>query len=380
MPKNIFIFGSSANSLKNFRGTLIKTLIAEGHTVHCAAPFSKQESRVLEWLVRQQVSVHNVKFPRTGLNPVLDLVLIFRIFVLLRKISPDIFFAYTAKPVIWGIFAAWLARVPRRVALITGLGYAFTGHAIGLRAFLKNLLRFLYRMALRAAHVVVFQNTDDSAYFWRLKLVSRFNKVVVVNGSGVDTQHFSVTPIPRKPISFLLIARLIRDKGIREYIAAAERIKSKYPTVKFYLVGGLDENPDGMNKAEINSLLAGGTVMWLGELEDVRDAIKAAHVFVLPSYREGTPRTVLEAMSMGRPIITTDVPGCRQTTIEGINGFLVRAQDPASLCDAMKRFIDKPELIPKMGLESRRLAEEKYEVTKVNSMIIENLFHCDTHF
>ena len=364
------MLGSSANSLKNFRGALIQTLITKGHSVHCAAPFSPQDSSVLDWLVRQKVSVHNVQLKRTGLNPFQDLILIFRIFILLRKISPDIFFAFTAKPVIWGIFAAWLARVPKRVVLITGLGYAFTGHASGIRAFLKKLLAFLYKRALSVAHVVFFQNTDDSVYFQRLNIVSRVNKVVVVNGSGVDTRHFSVTPLPPKPISFLLIARLLRDKGILEYFDAANRINAKYSGVEFSLVGGLDENPDSMNIAEINTLLSAGTVRWLGELNDVRDAITKAHIFVLPSYREGTPRTVLEAMSMGRPIITTDVPGCRQTIIDGVNGFLVRAQDSTSLCEAMSRFIDEPELLPKMGVESRRLAEEKYEVTKVNSKII----------
>ncbi|MEQ9103557.1 MAG: glycosyltransferase [Rhodothermales bacterium] len=191
-----------------------------------------------------------------------------------------------------------------------------------------------------------------------------------MHGSGVDLKVFSLVPFPQKPVRFLLVARLLGDKGIREYAASAERLHVKWPEAEFHLVGPLDTNPDGIKRDEVQAWQDAGNIIWQGELEDVRPAIAGAHVFVLPSYREGMPRTVLEAMSMGRPVITTDVPGCRETVVEGVNGFLVARQDIDELVGAMERFLVAPNLTIKMGANSRMIAEDKYDVHKVNAQMI----------
>ena len=304
------------------------------------------------------------------MNPVADFAMAVSLFRLMRKIRPDVVLSYTIKPVIWGTLAAWIARVPRRYALITGLGYAFTGRATGKRLIIQRIARWLYKCALAQATKVFFQNPDDAALFKNLGLVPGHVPIVVVNGSGVDTAHFAPVPLPKGPMSFLLIARLLGDKGIREYVQAASIIRRNHPTVRFDLVGGLDTNPDTIALAEVERWHALGDIIWHGPLDDVRPAIAAAHVYVLPSYREGTPRTVLEAMLMGRAVITTDAPGCRETVVEGINGFLVPVRDGVALANAMKRFIDRQDLVVEMGLTSRRIAEDKYDVHKVNAVML----------
>ena len=176
--------------------------------------------------------------------------------------------------------------------------------------------------------------------------------------------------MPDGPTRFLLIARLLGDKGIKEYVAAARMLRAERPDIEFHLIGGLDPNPDGISETEVQRWHDAGDIVWHGALNDVRPSIAAAHVYVLPSYREGTPRTVLEAMSMGRAIVTTDAPGCRETVQDGENGFLVPTQDVASLADAMRRFLNTPELMTTMGASARKVAVEKYDVRKVNDAMI----------
>jgi len=196
----------------------------------------------------------------------------------------------------------------------------------------------------------------------------------VLNGSGVDTSHFAATPLQSSRPAFLLIARLLGDKGIREYVEAARIVKARHSETRFRLVGDLDTNPDSVSSDELYEWQAGGAVEYLGKLNDVRSAIADCSVYVLPSYyREGTPRTVLEAMSMGRAIITTDSPGCRETVVEGKNGFLVATRSVDELVAAMEKLIERPDLIERMGVESRRIAEEKYDVHKVNSVIMREM-------
>ena len=370
MTVKIFVLASDAPSLVNFRGPLLTALMAAGHSVSVAAPMLLPESPTARTLKKMNVSSYDFSLSRTGMNPVADFVMAVSLFRLMRKIRPDVVLSYTIKPVIWGTLAAWIARVPKRYALITGLGYAFTGKATGKRLIIQRIARWLYKCALARATKVFFQNPDDAALFKNLGLVPGHVPIVVVNGSGVDTAHFAPVPLPKGPMSFLLIARLLGDKGIREYVQAASIIRRNHPTVRFDLVGGLDTNPDTIALAEVERWHALGDIIWHGPLDDVRPAIAAAHVYVLPSYREGTPRTVLEAMSMGRAVITTDAPGCRETVVEGINGFLVPVRDGVALANAMKRFIDRQDLVVEMGLTSRRIAEDKYDVHKVNAVML----------
>ncbi len=368
--KCVFILASYGPSLVNFRGALIQELRDRGHAVHACAPDLLKEIATRGWLEGRGVTCHDATFSRAGLNPLQDLRAVVVLASLIGRVKPDVFLGYTIKPVIWGLLAARIARVPRLVALITGLGYAFTGNATGKRAFIQRLARMLYGLALRGAHLVFFQNPDDRADFFRLNLLMRTTSVEVVNGSGIDLDYFPPTDLPEGQTQFLMIARLLGDKGVREYAAAAARIKTRFPQVGFHLVGGLDPNPDGIAREEVDEWHQSGHIIWHGALDDVRPAIADCHVFVLPSHREGTPRTILEAMSMQRPIITNDAPGCRETVESGVNGFLTPVLDMDSLVEAMEKFILEPSLARKMGAQSRRIAEDKYDVHKVNSHMI----------
>ncbi|MBF9055273.1 glycosyltransferase [Rhodobacterales bacterium HKCCA1065] len=370
LTTRILVLGSLAWSLKNFRGAFIETLIDRGYEVHTAAPDLLADEETCAWLRQKGAAIHDVSLARTGLNPVADIGFLGQFFRLARWVKPQVFLGYTVKPVIWGILAAWLARVPQRVALVTGLGYAFTGEAHGRRAVIQRIARGLYALALRRATLVLFQNEDDRRDFQCLGILPQNMTSGIVNGSGVDTQHFADTPLPDGPVVFLLIARLLGDKGIREYVEAAKNLRADWHDAQFHLVGGIDSNPDGITNEEVTTWHDNGWVTWAGQLRDVRPAIAACHVYVLPSYREGTPRTVLEAMSMGRPIITTDAPGCRQTVDDGVNGVLVPVADAPALQTAMQSFLKDPARIKTMGQQSRRIALEKYDVHKVNASIL----------
>jgi glycosyltransferase involved in cell wall biosynthesis len=243
--------------------------------------------------------------------------------------------------------------------------------------FLKNLVIWLYRIALKGNERVFFQNPDDIDAFVSLQIV-RPEMVTKTNGSGVNLEHYSVQAETVKDdnlenrVTFLLIARLLVEKGVREYVAAARAIKRKYAEARFMLVGwSFEENPSAISSTQVEAWREEGLVEIFGETNDVRPYIASSSVYVLPSYREGTPRTVLEAMAMGKPIITTDVPGCRETVVDGFNGFLVKVKDKDMLAEAMEKFIVEPELIKTMGAASRRFAEEKYDVHKVNQVINE---------
>lgn len=364
------VFGSLASSLRNFRGPLICTINRLGHSVSVVAPALLVDDDTRDWLSARGIQCYEVPLSRAGLSPVGDLAAVHALLKLLQVNKPDYFIGYTIKPVIWGIIAAWMARVPNRVALITGLGYAFTGDAKGKRALIQRIARELYRFALKRATLIFFQNPDDRTDFEHLGLLPRGVPVVIVNGSGVDTEEFAPVRYPGTPIRFLLIARLLGDKGVREYALAALQVRNEHPTAEFHLVGGLDPNPDSISEEEVRSWHDAGTIVWHGALPDVRPAIANSHVYVLPSYREGTPRTVLEAMAMGRPVITTDAPGCRETVEHNVNGFLVPVRDVHALVKSMEKFIVEPSIVEKMGRQSRIIAEQKYDVHKVNAEMI----------
>ena len=219
-----------------------------------------------------------------------------------------------------------------------------------------------------------FQNPDDESLFRKLNILSAHANTCVVNGSGVDVSQFNVAHfIESAAPRFLLIARLLGDKGVREYVQAAKQVKQHYPDTQFDLVGWIDTNPNAITQAELDQWVAAGVLNFLGRLNDVRPAIRDCSVYVLPSYREGTPRTVLEAMAMGRAVITTDAPGCRETVVDGDNGFLVPIKDADALAQAMLRFIEKPDLSIQMGQRSRIIAEDKYDVHKVNEKMLKRM-------
>jgi glycosyltransferase involved in cell wall biosynthesis len=363
----VLVLGGVPKSLLNFRGPLLKALVADGHEVMAAsAPATEKDVAALE-----AIGVKFIPLPinRAGLNPLADTRLCFSIARVLRKEKPDLFLAYTAKPVIFGGVAAQWVGNTRFFAMITGLGYSFNTETLK-QKFLSNLVRWLYKFALRKASGVFFQNPDDEQVFRADNLIRRSAKLIRINGSGVDLDRFRATPIPTQPV-FCLAARLIVDKGIREFCEAARLLKSKYPQARFLLAGQLDSNPKSIQQSELDRWISQGVIEFQGWAEDVRLLFTRNQVYVLPSYREGTPRSVLEAMAMGRPVITTDAPGCRETVVDGENGFLVSVRSVDALVEAMERFILDPSLAPSMGARSRQLAEEKYDVHKVNAVILE---------
>ncbi|RLA92844.1 MAG: glycosyltransferase family 1 protein, partial [Deltaproteobacteria bacterium] len=313
----VMVIGSYIHSLINFRGPLLKTLAKKGHEVIACAP--GKEKVTISQLRRIGVTYHPIYLNRTGLNPIKDFFSFINLIQTLRTFCPEIVFSYTIKPVIYGSLAARFMGVAKIFSLITGLGYAFTKKS--LKNNLVNLLVCkLYRIALSFNEKVFFQNPDDRALFLQLKLVQKKDQTVLINGSGVDLEYFQPAPLNHRYPVFLLIARLIRDKGILEYVEAARIIKKRYPQTTFRLLGFFDPHPDSISPSQVKNWQDEGIIEYLGEAEDVRPYIAQSNVYVLPSFREGTPRTVLEAMAMGRPVITTNVPGCRETVIEGKNG------------------------------------------------------------
>jgi glycosyltransferase involved in cell wall biosynthesis len=354
---HVLVLGVEPQSLINFRSDLITELKARKHRVTVAAQLPSDAQRsALESLGAE---VRSVSFSRTGVNPFSDMITLASLANLLRKTRPDAVIAYTAKPVIYGALAARIAGVPRFAAMITGLGYSFVAGPGLKRRIARGVATQLYRIALKRCSTVIFQNPDDRATFAELGLLKGAGTIGVVNGSGVDLKHFEVCPLPPKP-AFLLVARLLADKGIREFAEAAAKLRELMPGVRTLLAGGPDPSPNSVRQNELDSWVAGG-LEYLGHLNDVRPAFAQASVVVLPSYREGTPRSVLEGMAMGRAIITTDAPGCRETVKTGLNGILVPPRNTEALFNAMMSLAGNVRVVKNMARASRQIAEEKYE-------------------
>jgi len=365
--KRFLLIGSFALSLFKFRKDLIKSMIERGIDVHVALPVAEEDDWIVEQLEEMGAQVHKLFMVRTGTNPIGDLFSLFELWRLMRRIQPSHVLSYTIKPVVYGSLAARLAGVPNRYALVTGRGYAFEGNQ-GL-FHVGGLARWMYKVALNHVATVMFQNSDDEELFVSTKVIAPDKSTRVLNGSGVNLDEYPVAPLP-EGVSFLLIARLLGAKGIREFVAAARQVKNECPDAIFKVVGWIDDNPDSISSQELGEWQDEAIIEFLGKQVDVRPAIESCNVYVLPSYREGTPRTVLEAMSMGRPVITTDAPGCREPVTDGDNGFLVPVGSADVLASAMLCFVETPSLMTTMGERSREIAEERYDVHKVNEAML----------
>lgn len=361
----LIIIGTLPSSLYNFRGQLLQCFNALGTSVKALA----SGATAVDINAVSQLGAEYIDYPvsRSGLNPKEDLKTFKALRNIFKEQQPSMILAYTIKPIIWGAFAARCLPNCRFYALVTGLGFAFQ-KGNWKKNLLMKLVIFLYKTALKRADKVIFQNPDNRQVFIDLGIVPEY-KTAIVNGSGVDLSHFEVKDLPLTP-KFLLIARLLGDKGIREYIKAANIVKQKYSEAVFQLVGPEDPSPDGISLTELTQLNTNHAVEYLGGTDDVRPYIEDCSIFVLPSYHEGLPRTVLEAMATGRPVLTTDVPGCRETVINGENGWLVEKASVDQLAERMIWFIENPQEWQRMADSSRKIAMDKFDVHKVNADLL----------
>lgn len=372
--KKIAVVANLADSLLHFRGPLLKYLVDKGHDVHVLAPSYSDVQR--EALREIGVSPETYSIQRTGRNPFADLATFRDLLRWFRRERPDISLTYFIKPNIYGNLAAGLLRTPRRVAMVEGLGFLFTeGDFPSLkRTMLRQVATLLLRAGLGQAQTVLFLNPDDKREFISRGIVRKEN-AHLLGGIGVDLEAYPRLPLPPQdqPPCFLMIGRLLREKGVREFVEAAQIVRARHRAARFRLVGGLDTNPGAISLAEVEKWQRAGVIEWAGEVSDIVPEIAAASVFVLPSYREGVPRSTQEAMAMGRAVVTTDVPGCRETVESGVNGLLVPVRDPAALADAMTYFCENPEAIAAMGAESYRIATARFDVHQVNGRIYDYL-------
>lgn len=362
-----FILVSPKNrTVYNFRGDLLKDIIARGYEVIVTGP-DRIDVDKIEALGARFVEI---TMQKNGTDPIKDIKYLQGLVSLFRKEKPDAVLGYTVKPVVYGMTAAGIAGVKNKTAMITGIGYAFTAETAKAK-IIKAITSAMYRVSLTIADTVIFQNPDNRNLFLEEKLVNR-RKCRLVHGSGVNLDYYTVAPYPEQ-ITFFMLSRVMYSKGIREYLAAAEKVKAVYPEARFLLLGAVENIQDSMRQSQIDDFVDRGIIEHFGETEDVRPYYAMSSVYVLPSYAEGTPRTVLEAMCMGRPVITTDAPGCRETVLDGKTGYLVPVKDSDILADRMIRFIENPDLIGKMGKKSRKYAEKKFDVHKVNEKMIEHM-------
>lgn len=373
--KITLISQNASPGLVIFRKELIQTLSAQGHQVYCSAIDFTDTTR--EQVKKLGGIPVDYSLSRTGLNPFRDIFDTWALSLKLKQIKPDLMFSFFAKPVIQGSLAAKIAGVPRRIGMFEGLGFAFTEQPLPLPIKTK-LIRWvqvqLYRLSVPMLDKIIFLNPDDPKDLLE-KYSIKAKQVEVLGAIGLDLASYPFRKVDTSRKRFIFIGRLLAEKGIHEYVRAAKFVKALYPDAEFVVLGGLDEaNPGGLKQHELNKLIQDGVIIYPGHVNNVKDWIANASVFVLPSYyREGVPRSTQEAMAIGRAVITTDVPGCRETVVDGVNGFIVPKWNAQALAETMIKFIEQPGLIDKMGLESFKIAQEKFDVVKVNIRLIEML-------
>ncbi len=345
----------------------MRKMVRHGHQVFAVAPDYDEQTRAA--LVAENITPVPVSLARAGTNSLRDSSDLVALARQLRSLKLDVLLSYGIKPVVYGTIAAKWAGIPHRYALIAGLGYAFGDGSGPRRWALRQAARWSYKLALSLTDRVFMQNPDDAHDFVRMGIVPA-HRITRVNGTGVDLDAFpALSPVAR-PLTFILVARLLREKGIEDFVFAARIVRQMAPEARFLIVGGLDSNPGALSSTDVAAWVDEGLVKWTGHV-DVRPYLAQSSVFVLPSYyREGIPRSILEALSSGRPVITTDTPGCKETVIPGENGFLVPPRDPDQLASAMIKFAKDPSLISTMGHRSRELAEEKFDIRDVNRKML----------
>ncbi len=363
--KTVLICSNYAWTVFNFRMGLIKELKRNDYKVAVITQFDGYEKKISN----EVDMILPLFISRKGINPFLDLITFFHLLISIYKLKPNFLFLFTIKPVIYG---SLVGRILRRKSypMITGLGTAFTS-----KSWITRLVKVLYKGALKKSEVVFFQNIDDRDIFLVEKLVNP-NAIKMVPGSGIDLSRFPKTELMDKnPMVFTLVSRMIWDKGIKEFVEAAKIIKRSYSKVIFQLIGPLNvENRTAISEKKMNEWVKDGTIRYLGETDNVAKFIKDSSCIVLPSYREGTSRVLLEAASMCRPIITSNVPGCREVVEDGFNGFLCESKNSIDLAKKIKKMILLPFKERKeMGLNGRIKMEKEFDQSIVSKIYLESI-------
>tara|TARA_Y100000768_G_scaffold388767_1_gene386975 strand:- start:958 stop:2091 length:1134 start_codon:yes stop_codon:yes gene_type:complete len=362
----IAIIYNATHHVLLFKAELIKSIKKNGYRVVVLASVDNYTEKLKE-IVDE---FHEIKLDSSGVNPIKDTYLIFQIYNICKIIKPTAVLNFTIKPVIYGTFVARLLGGVPVINTITGLGTAFIS-----TGFTNKVAKCFYKFTFKHSHLVFFQNPDDQQFFKELNIISRDN-TKLVSGSGVDLVKFKpIKNKKRENIKILFIGRIIADKGIYELIESAKIIKKEYSNVTFILMGMLGvKNRTSISKNEVDNWVNNGLIEFVPFKDDIRCILGDSDLVVLPSYREGTPKTLIEAASMGKPIIATNVPGCREVVIDEVNGFLCQVKNSASLANKIKKFIelDYSRKI-EMGKKSRELAEEKFDIIKVNNCYINEI-------
>ena len=364
--KKFLLVSPKNRSAYNFRGDLIKDIQAKGYEVIVTGPNMDNVDRI----TALGAKFIEVPVNKNGLNPFADIAYCWRLRKIMQVERVDAMLGYTIKPVIYGSIAAKLAGVQNRNAMVTGAGYLFASKSIKAR-IIRTISFVLYKFGLGAARNVIYQNIDDLKEFVNAGLVEK-DKCHVVNGSGVNMTKYIPAPYPEIP-SFFFLGRLVYSKGGLDFVKAAKIVKAKYPDVRFMILGKLEKNlPDAIMEEDLMPYVNDGTVELFPETDNISQYYAMSSVFVLPTaYREGTPRVILEAMASARAIITTFTPGCKETVIDGENGFFVPTHNPKALADKLEFFVNNPENIAKMGAKSLQLCKDKYEVSIINKRMLE---------
>ncbi|HFK1516969.1 TPA: glycosyltransferase family 4 protein [Bacillus cereus] len=361
----VMVISPKNKTLFNFRGDLIKEFISQGHEVVAIGP----DKEHIEEVLALGVEFIEIPFVKDNTSILGDTKYYMELKKVIKLQKPDLIFNYTIKPVIYGSLAGYSAGVKRIYPMVTGLGRVYASKSLKAK-ILRTITGILYKQAFKGCNRVIFQNSDDLKQFVELGYLPE-EKAVRVNGSGVNMERFNANELPNQPI-FLMIARIIKEKGVFEFAEAAKMVKKEYPNARFILLGGFDKSIGAITPEELQPYISDGSIEFPGETKDVLPYLKEAQVFVLPTYyREGLPRTILEAMAMARPVITTDWPGCRDAVVDGINGFLVQPRDSINLAEKIKFMINNPEEVQRMSRNSLDLCKEKYSVDIVNKHMIE---------
>jgi len=365
--KTVIISGPAAGSILRFRLDLMQEIKDLGYQIVVVAPAIDQNSAIQFRDLGFMAETINTN--RCGMNPFEDVRYTWFLRKIFKKYSPIAILSYTVKPILFGSLAATRLRDCRFVSLITGLGYAFHSQTVKQR-FVGFFVGLLYKNLLPLGDVVLFQNVDDYNHFRKLKLISHDKPASVIDGSGVNLEQFPMAPPALSPITFSMFARFNVEKGILDYISAAIELKKKYPDIRIRLIGAPDENPSSISIESLKKINQDTAVEIIPWVPDVRPWILESSVVVLPSYREGVPRSLLEAMAMGRAIISTDAPGCREVVLNEVNGYTVPIKNPCQLASAMERFICDPKIIELMGLRGREYASRRFDVKRVNQKLL----------